>query len=251
MARTLANKPGPQRPIAGLAIALGVNMENAVNMLANVLLTPPTPPLADDPPYRAWQGWTPTTMRTMTGGNGDFEMWELEHALRTLPHKKTAPGPDGVTTAAPGNIHPELRPALLEMLNKAWRNAVLPDSWRTARVVPVLKPGKPASEPTSYRPIHASASFWSGWRTEDSHITWRQWKHFQTASTVSDDTAARPTPSPTSPRPLRRVKRRVGRPGSCFWTSQGLSMLFDMTRFLPLYAGAESQDGHCDTLRHF
>lgn len=153
MARTLANKPGPQRPIAGLAIALGVNTASAVNMLANVLLQPPTPPLVDDPPYRAWRGWTPTTIRTMTGGDGDFEMWELEHALRTLPRKKSAPGPDGVTTAALRNIDPELRPALLEMLNKAWRDAVLPDSWRTAGVVPVLKPGKPASDPTSYRPI--------------------------------------------------------------------------------------------------
>ena len=42
---------------------------------------------------------------------------------------------------------------LLKYINYIWTNNVFPDQWREAVVIPFLKPGKPAQEVASYRPI--------------------------------------------------------------------------------------------------
>ena len=42
---------------------------------------------------------------------------------------------------------------MLCCFNRSWREGVLPHSWRNAVIVPILKPGKPASDVDSYRPI--------------------------------------------------------------------------------------------------
>ncbi|XP_077506727.1 uncharacterized protein LOC144115959 [Amblyomma americanum] len=43
--------------------------------------------------------------------------------------------------------------SLLSSFNEVWRTGILPDAWRTALVVPVLKMGKPPSAISSYRPV--------------------------------------------------------------------------------------------------
>ncbi|KAG0432207.1 hypothetical protein HPB47_021087 [Ixodes persulcatus] len=52
--------------------------------------------------------------------------------------------------------HPAL---LLEYINNIWRTAQLPDSWKEAITVPLLKQNKPAREITSYRPISLTSCF--------------------------------------------------------------------------------------------
>lgn len=42
---------------------------------------------------------------------------------------------------------------LLKFINRSWKEGKLPSSWRTARITPILKKGKPAGQPQSYRPI--------------------------------------------------------------------------------------------------
>ena len=39
------------------------------------------------------------------------------------------------------------------LLNKTWKSGNIPKSWKIATVTPVLKKGKPADQPQSYRPI--------------------------------------------------------------------------------------------------
>ena len=42
---------------------------------------------------------------------------------------------------------------LLSFINRTWRESKLPTQWRTAKITPILKKGKPAGLPSSYRPI--------------------------------------------------------------------------------------------------
>lgn len=152
MARVLANRPGPRHPLKGLAIRLGISYADMLEKLADTLLSAPPPPPARRAPY-GWRGWLPVRATKMTAGQEDFTLHELDRALAGLSRKKTAPGADGVTNAALRNLDKNSRPALLELLNKAWRDADLPESWRSAVVVPIRKPNKPATELSSYRPI--------------------------------------------------------------------------------------------------
>ncbi|KAG0413180.1 hypothetical protein HPB47_009678 [Ixodes persulcatus] len=91
--------------------------------------------------------------QAMTIGQEDLHLHELKRALASLPRKKSAPGPDGVTNQALRNLEEDALPDLLAYLNEVWTTACLPADWKKATVVPLLKPGKPSDQPNSYRPI--------------------------------------------------------------------------------------------------
>ncbi|KAG0437928.1 hypothetical protein HPB47_017216 [Ixodes persulcatus] len=80
-------------------------------------------------------------------------------ALRSSPRHRSSPGLDGITNQALKNIDEMYHPALLEYINTIWRTAQLPDSWKDAITVPLLKQNKPAREITSYRPISLTSCF--------------------------------------------------------------------------------------------
>jgi len=42
---------------------------------------------------------------------------------------------------------------LLRLYNRVWEDGQLPKSWKEAVVIPIRKPGKDPTKPTSYRPI--------------------------------------------------------------------------------------------------
>ena len=42
---------------------------------------------------------------------------------------------------------------LLHLTNESWRRGCCPYQWRSAIIVPIRKKGKPASQPSSYRPV--------------------------------------------------------------------------------------------------
>lgn len=81
-----------------------------------------------------------------------LSMPELTAALSRISSGKAA-GPDKV-------LHEQLlhlpQPALvylLHMLNRSWLTGHVPHAWKTATVIPLLKPGKPVTAPFSYRPV--------------------------------------------------------------------------------------------------
>ena len=43
--------------------------------------------------------------------------------------------------------------SLLRIFNQIWHTGILPDSWKEAIVIPILKPGKDSTNPANYRPI--------------------------------------------------------------------------------------------------
>lgn len=64
-----------------------------------------------------------------------------------------APGPDGLTIEIDKTFSGKLLPRLLEVFNESYERGNLPQSLRSAVISVLLKPGKPASEMGSYRPM--------------------------------------------------------------------------------------------------
>ena len=82
----------------------------------------------------------------------DFSMEEMLVALKA-GKKKGAEGPDEIAPLFLRNLGEAGREYVLACFNQSWREGVCPQSWRDACIVPLLKPGKPAGELASYRPI--------------------------------------------------------------------------------------------------
>ncbi|GFT57957.1 probable RNA-directed DNA polymerase from transposon X-element [Trichonephila clavipes] len=89
--------------------------------------------------------------------NSDFTITELKKAL-TQAHN-TSPGPDGITYTMLRHLHPNSLANILFLFNRVWREHCFPSSWREAIVIPILKPGKVATDPLSYRPIALTSCF--------------------------------------------------------------------------------------------
>ncbi|KAJ2952535.1 hypothetical protein O0L34_g6854 [Tuta absoluta] len=77
---------------------------------------------------------------------------EVRNALKTLKPRK-APGPDGITNRVLKILPDHLINRLTLILNAAMASCTFPACWKEAIVIGIHKPGKPANEPTSYRPI--------------------------------------------------------------------------------------------------
>ncbi|ORC84357.1 Tbingi protein, partial [Trypanosoma theileri] len=77
---------------------------------------------------------------------------ELERAQRLLP-KGTAAGPDGIYGEALQHLGPRAKAETLALFNKSLRTGVVPVSWKVGIIVPLLKPGKKATDLDSFRPV--------------------------------------------------------------------------------------------------
>ena len=84
--------------------------------------------------------------------NSRFTMKELRECIKDLPSDK-ATGDDEVHNKFLKNLPDHTMRELLGLINRSWRNAEVPSSWRHSLIVPILKEGKPSSDPNSYRPV--------------------------------------------------------------------------------------------------
>lgn len=83
--------------------------------------------------------------------NIDFTIHELNAALSQC--KGSSPGPDNIRYEMITHLDVNAKNYLLGFYNNIWKNKVLPDNWRKALVIPILKPGKDSSNKNNYRPI--------------------------------------------------------------------------------------------------
>ena len=83
--------------------------------------------------------------------NDDFKIKELEHAISEI--KDTAPGKDGIQAKMIRNLPGNFVNFFLELFNEMWDKGSLPGQWTEAIQIPILKKGKDASSPFSYRPV--------------------------------------------------------------------------------------------------
>lgn len=110
------------QPHGGLALTLASDIP--------IVPEPPTEPSLDQP----------------------FSLMELESALCRSP-MHTSPGADHVTYKALRNLPLRGRQLLLQIFNESWRAGSVPQEWKMAVVVPILKPGKSPHDIDSFRPI--------------------------------------------------------------------------------------------------
>ena len=81
-----------------------------------------------------------------------FTSRDLDEALKKMK-RKGAPGPDDIPPSFLKELGPKGREELLHILNTSFSYASVPQSWRNAIIIPLLKAGKPATQLSSFRPI--------------------------------------------------------------------------------------------------
>ena len=73
--------------------------------------------------------------------------------ITTHKMKRKAPGNDQIYIDQFKYLGHRGKNLMLEIANKIWEKGQIPDKWKEAIMVPILKKDKPAKDPTSYRPI--------------------------------------------------------------------------------------------------
>ena len=81
-----------------------------------------------------------------------FSLKELEEAIKQLKVGKAA-GLDGITAEMILHFGKATRDWILSMVNNSAESCAIPATWRKAKVVALLKPGKDPTLKKSYRPI--------------------------------------------------------------------------------------------------
>ena len=76
----------------------------------------------------------------------------IRNIIRKLPGRK-APGPDKITTTQLKNLPGKAIVQIYYIIKSCLHISYFPDSWKTAKIIPVPKPGKSKNSLHSYRPI--------------------------------------------------------------------------------------------------
>lgn len=82
---------------------------------------------------------------------------ELKAQIKRSRNMK-APGFDGIFNIVLKNLGSKALNLLVSVFNRCLEISHFPTSWKLSKVVPILKPGKDPTEPTSYRPISLLSS---------------------------------------------------------------------------------------------
>ncbi|CAG5116491.1 unnamed protein product, partial [Candidula unifasciata] len=77
---------------------------------------------------------------------------ELELAISKLKMRKS-PGADGISNEMIRNLGKVAKTKLLQIFNACWATGNVPQIWREAIMIPLIKPGKDSSNASNYRPI--------------------------------------------------------------------------------------------------
>ncbi|GFX88029.1 probable RNA-directed DNA polymerase from transposon X-element [Trichonephila clavipes] len=89
--------------------------------------------------------------------NKPFHILELHSAIKNS--KNTTPGADHVTAIFFKNLDQSQRDVILRYFQKLFDNAIVPDSWKHAILLPIPKPCKDKTKISSYRPIALTSVF--------------------------------------------------------------------------------------------
>ena len=91
------------------------------------------------------------TSRQDHGFDAEFSM--IEFSLALLSCNNSAPGSDSIKFNLLKKLPDSAKRRLLNLFNKCVALNIVPQEWRQVRVIAIRKPGKPASDHNSYRPI--------------------------------------------------------------------------------------------------
>lgn len=82
---------------------------------------------------------------------------EIKSIIKKFKNMK-APGEDGIFYILIKKLPESTLMSLVKIFNKCFDLAYFPDSWKNAKVIPILKPDKNPAEASSYRPISLLSS---------------------------------------------------------------------------------------------
>lgn len=72
----------------------------------------------------------------------------LSHKIRN-----SSPGKDRIAPAMLKHLHQNAMQSLLQVYNLIWSTGKIPNKWKTAIIIPILKPNQDQFNVNSYRPI--------------------------------------------------------------------------------------------------
>jgi len=88
-----------------------------------------------------------------TTDDKDFTKEEIRQVIESLQPKKV-PGPNGITNEIFKLVFKEIPRTITATYNACLRTGCFPEKWKTAKILPIVKPGREKSDDTSkYRPI--------------------------------------------------------------------------------------------------
>ena len=81
-----------------------------------------------------------------------FHAQKTAEAIKKCKNSK-ALGPDGISPMMLKKLGPTAINYITDIYNDIIRTSITPPIWKTGRIIPLLKPGKPSDEGKSYRPV--------------------------------------------------------------------------------------------------
>ena len=132
-------------------ISFGGKMTNNPRTMANSFNSQYTP-RSDTKPVQALR----RTLRNMKKKSKSravrFTPTQTLEAIKKSKSSK-ALGPDGLSPIMLKHLGPKGIKYLTDIFNLSLLNTHIPSIWKTGKIIPLLKPGKPADQGTSYRPV--------------------------------------------------------------------------------------------------
>ena len=91
-------------------------------------------------------------IKRLIGEETEIQVEEINKALKNAPNKKSA-GPDGVSILHLKHLGKNAINLLAKLFTKVINTNTIPQIWKTAKIIPILKPNKDKRIGKSYRPI--------------------------------------------------------------------------------------------------
>ena len=81
-----------------------------------------------------------------------FSLAELSTAICNLSSSTTS-GPDQIAYPLPKHLPEPAQLLFRSLFNRSWNSHTFPSCWKPTTIIPIHKPGKPTSSPSSFNPI--------------------------------------------------------------------------------------------------
>ena len=141
----------PNKTVNNTAIKFDGKTVSANKKIANLLNRQYTPSASKKPTKQFRQ-----TIRRIKHKKFDkvykFTPDQVKEAIKASKNSK-AVGPDGISPIMLKHLGSKGIEYLAKLFNSTINKATIPDIWKTGKVIPLLKPGKPIDEGKSYWPI--------------------------------------------------------------------------------------------------